>query len=72
MCFIIIGVCSFFIILYGLKFGKVKSELWIAAVATAVIYDIFVWTPLKILFSSFLLSLTLDVSLQIIFLKHGL
>lgn len=66
ICCTIISVCSFFIILYGLKFGKVKSILWIASVATAVLHDIFILTPLKILLSSFLLSLTLDVSLLFI------
>jgi len=43
---------AFFIILYGLKFGRVKSLCWLTAIAIGILQGIVVSSPFKIVLIS--------------------
>lgn len=56
LCVSVIVLCSFFVMLYGLKLGLVKSKIWLSSVIFTLCEDIFVTTPTKIILGSLILS----------------
>lgn len=56
LCVSVIVICSFFVMLYGLKLGLVKSKIWLSSVIFIFCEDIFVTTPSKIILGSMILS----------------
>lgn len=54
---IIIWTSAFFVILYGLKLGKVTSELWATAAVVCFLKGIFFTAPMKIVLFSAILAL---------------
>jgi len=45
-------ITAFFIILYGLKFGRVKSLCWLTSITIGILQGVVVSSPLKILLIS--------------------
>ncbi|KAF6211009.1 hypothetical protein GE061_014122 [Apolygus lucorum] len=52
-----ITLCSFFIILYGLKFGSKKSLVWIISFMSGIVTDSILFQPLKMIFFAVIVSL---------------
>uniref|UniRef100_A0A1B6DV80 PLAT domain-containing protein n=1 Tax=Clastoptera arizonana TaxID=38151 RepID=A0A1B6DV80_9HEMI len=52
----VIITCAFFIILYGLKLGKVKSCLWLLATTLAIGNDVIFMGPLKVIAFAFIFA----------------
>ncbi|XP_054272789.1 polycystin family receptor for egg jelly [Macrosteles quadrilineatus] len=53
---LVIIICAYLVMLYSLKFGKVKSLKWLSSLVAAQAQDIFIFSPLKILILALLLS----------------
>jgi hypothetical protein len=51
-CVIIYVITVFFIILYGLKFGRVKSLCWLTSITIGIVQGIVVSSPFKIILMS--------------------
>ncbi|XP_050063461.1 uncharacterized protein LOC126552720 isoform X6 [Aphis gossypii] len=51
-CIIVYVITVFFIILYGLKFGRVKSLCWLTSITIGILQGVVVSTPFKIVLMS--------------------
>ncbi|CAG5115236.1 unnamed protein product, partial [Candidula unifasciata] len=57
LVFLLTSVCSFFIILYTMEWGRDVTEEWLSSFFLAFIESLFVVDPFKVLLISFLLSI---------------
>ncbi|XP_046669852.1 polycystic kidney disease and receptor for egg jelly-related protein-like [Homalodisca vitripennis] len=57
LCIAVIFVSAYFVMLYGLKLGPVKSEKWLSTVLASLGADAFVSSPTKIIFFAIILTL---------------
>lgn len=55
-CIVIYVVSAFYIILYGLKFGRIKSLCWLTSITIGILQGAIITSPLKIIIISAILG----------------
>ncbi|XP_050530398.1 uncharacterized protein LOC126899479 isoform X2 [Daktulosphaira vitifoliae] len=51
-CFVVYAFSGFYIVLYGLKFGRVKSLCWLTAILLGFVQNVLIAKPFNIIFTS--------------------
>jgi hypothetical protein len=59
-CWALIGVFTFIIIAYGIKFKQTKANHWLLSSFLGISFDVFLVKPVNVLFRAFLFSIVMD------------
>ncbi|KAL0491815.1 NHL repeat-containing protein [Acrasis kona] len=59
LCLGYIGVCSYFLVVYGVKFGK-ESNLWLASCGISLVQDVFLNSPVGFVIKAIVLVMVLE------------
>ena len=61
---VVIGSCSYFVMLYGLKYGYHRSVAWLVSFVTSVFNSAFVAEPVKVLAVALMLTLVFKSAVE--------